>query len=137
MNMTETTSESKQMIRKLIFVYAANSGKMNAMVESAKKLLAINGCSLCSITHGLAGEKDEWKSCSEEFGVSIDYLHKDEIPSTLSDIVGDQLPCILVETDHETRLLLDPEVLGRAKGSVGDLRGRLYTYASMYHLQFP
>jgi hypothetical protein len=135
--MPETATEQKAAIRKLIFVYAADSGKLNALMESAKKLLSINGCSLCAITHGLAGEKGEWKQCSEEFGVPIDYLHRDEVPPSLARIIEGRLPCVLAQTDDETRVLLAPDVLERAKGSVADLKGRLITYASMYQLQFP
>ena len=135
--MNETIERQVATIDKLIFVYAAGSGKLNALMDSAKKLLSLNGCSLCSITHGLAGEKNEWKNCQEEFGVPIDYLHNDEIPLHLDSIIAGRLPCILAVTGNHIKMLLTPEVLDRAKGSVGDLKGRLYTHASMNQLKFP
>ncbi|MBI3608180.1 MAG: hypothetical protein HY207_09445 [Nitrospirae bacterium] len=53
MRMTQTTGTK---IERLLFIYNADSGKWGAFVDSAKKLLMINGCALCSLTHGLAGE---------------------------------------------------------------------------------
>ena len=51
------SSESRRRIQRLVFVYAADSGLFHALVDSAKKLLMVKGCSLCAITHGLAGER--------------------------------------------------------------------------------
>ncbi len=53
-----------QRIRRLILIYNADAGKLSALVDSARKVLKLNGCALCSITHGLAGEKDEWRGMS-------------------------------------------------------------------------
>jgi len=53
----------RQPISRLYFVYNAESGTLAAIVDSAKKLLSINGCPLCSLTHSLLGERNEWKTC--------------------------------------------------------------------------
>lgn len=127
----------KQEIERLIFVFAANSGAFNAFVDSAKKLLMIRGCALCRITHGLTGEKTDWRECKEEIGVPIDYVHRDEITEDLRRVVGDQIPSVVAKTDRQFVLLLTPEVLERCKGSVADLKGRLNYYASIKNLAFP
>jgi len=127
----------KQTIDRLIFVFNAGSGTLNAFVDSAKKLLMIRGCTLCTITHGLAGEKSEWRDCKEEIGVPVDYVHKDEITPRLDGVVHGQLPCIVAEAGGELTLLLAPEVLERCQGSVADLRGRLHYFASLHRLAFP
>ncbi len=135
--MTATTATPRD-IRRLIFLYNADSGRLNALVDSAKKLLMINGCSLCAITHGLAGEKREWKECKEEIGVPVDYVHRDEVTPALRDVVRERYPSVVAEAaDGSLVLLLDAEVLDRAKGTVADLKGRLKTYASMNGLRFP
>ncbi len=85
----------KEQVDNLIFIYDANSGKMGAFFDSTKKLLMIRGCALCSITHGIFGEKNEWKDCKEVLGVPITYYHKDEIPDHLKEIAANNLPCIL------------------------------------------
>ena len=58
----------KRPIDRLMFVFSADAGSFNAFLDSARKLLRIKGCTLCSITHGLAGEKSEWRECKEEIG---------------------------------------------------------------------
>jgi hypothetical protein len=124
---------SKRTIDRLIFVFNAGSGSFNAFLDSARKLLQIKGCTLCTITHGLAGEKSEWK----EIGVPVDYVHRDEISPELGRVVGDNLPCVVAEAGGELILLLGPDVLDRCKGSVADLKGRLTVFSSMHGLELP
>ena len=127
----------KRRIDRLLFVFSADSGSFNAFLDSAKKLLQIKGCTLCSITHGLAGEKSEWRDCKEEIGVPVDYVHRDEISGELRSVVGDQLPCIVAQTGTDLVLLLAPDVLERCQGSVADLKGRLHYFASVNGLELP
>ncbi|MGA7617326.1 MAG: hypothetical protein WBX15_19350 [Thermoanaerobaculia bacterium] len=124
-------------IDKLLFVYAADSGKWSAFVDSARKLFMIKGCALCSITHGLAGEKDEWKNCRDELGVPIEYVHRNELGPPLGDLVEKQLPCVVAQTSEKLVVLVGPSVLERCRGSVADFKGRLKTYAAMNDLEFP
>ena len=130
-------SDAKRTIDRLILVYKADSGAFAAFVDSARKLLMINGCSLCSITHGLAGEKSEWRHCREELGVPVDYIHRDEVDDELHRLIGEQLPCIVAESGGRRTVLLGPEVLERCRGSVADLKGRLNYFASLNQLEFP
>jgi hypothetical protein len=125
----------KRRIDRLLFVFNADTGSFNALLDSARKLLRLNGCTLCSITHGLAGEKSEWRECKEEIGVPVDYVHRDEISAELRGVVGDQLPCIVAQTGTDLILLLAPDVLERCQGSVADLKGRLSYFASVNRLE--
>jgi len=127
----------KRKIKRLLFVFNANAGKWSAFVDSTKKLLMIKGCALCTITHGILGEKAEWKDCKEELGIPVDYLHKDEIDSEIKEIVGSNLPCILAETEGEFIMLVTSEVLERCSGSVPDLKGKIYYYAEIKDLEIP
>ncbi|MBI3606903.1 MAG: hypothetical protein HY207_02935 [Nitrospirae bacterium] len=131
MEMRHTT---RTMIERLLFIYAADSGKWGAFVDSAKKLFMLNGCALCSITHGLAGEKSAWRDCKEELGVPIDYVHRDELTQQLKVLVGDSLPCIVAQTRLGPMLLVRPEVLERCRGSVADLKGKILYYAGIKDL---
>ncbi len=124
-----------QQIRRLILIYNADAGKLSALVYSVRKVLRLNGCALCSITHGLTGEKAEWRSCRTEIGVPIDYLHRDEIFGPMKQLVGDALPCVVAETGAGPRVLLTPDVLERCRGSVDDFKGRLLTHAAMRDLE--
>jgi hypothetical protein len=127
----------KRSIDRLLFVFSADAGTFNAFLDSARKLLRIKGCTLCTITHGLAGEKSEWRDCKEEIGVPVDYIHRDELSGELRSLVGDQLPCIVAQTGNDLVLLLAPDVLERCQGSVADLKGRLTYFASINRLALP
>lgn len=131
--MTEGTTS----VEKLIFVYRADTGRVNALIDSAKKLLMIRGCTLCSITHGLAGEKQEWRTCREEIGVPVEVVHRDELHGEVARAVGEALPCVVAQVDGELSVLLDPEILQRCLGSVADFKARLKLKAAMRSLEIP
>lgn len=124
-------------IERLYFVYQADSGLLGATLDSVRKLLRVNGCALCSITHGLAGEKSEWRTCKEELGVPVDYVHRDELSGPIRNAVGAGLPAVVAQTAAGFQVLLTPEVLERCKGSVADLKGRLFAHAAMKGLELP
>jgi len=126
--MSEEQDIPKQRVNRLLFIYDANSGKMGAFLDSARKVLMIGGCALCTITHGILGEKAEWKECKEELGVPIDYYHRDDIPDALKEQVTGNLPCIVAQVGTRYVMLLSPAVLQRCRGDVRDLKGRIQYY---------
>ena len=128
---------AKRQIRRLILVFDADTGRLSALVDSARKLFRVNGCALCSITHGLASEKDTWKDCREELGVPVDYRHRDELFGPLKELTSDQLPCVVAETSDGIELLMTSDVLERCGGSVDDFKGRLLIHAAMRDLEMP
>lgn len=132
-----TETSGRRRIQRLIFVYAAESGLLSAFVDSAKKLLMLKGCSLCAITHGLAGERHEWRECREEIGVPIEIFHSDDTPPEVFAVVDGNLPCVVADTGDDLVLLLRPEVIERVRGNVGDFRGRLAIHAAMRQLDLP
>ncbi|WBL26240.1 GTPase [Zunongwangia sp. HGR-M22] len=68
------------MHKKLIFVYNANSGWWNSVLDSAHKILKPDNysCKLCSVTHGLAGENSTWKNYRKSSNIDMEFYHKDE-----------------------------------------------------------
>ena len=132
------TEKHSRTIDRLLFVYNANSGTLAAIVDSAKKFFRLNGCALCALTHSLAGERDEWKSCKETIGVAIDYVHRDELTDAMRRVISaEPLPCILAETEGELVLLLRSGVIERCNGSIADFVGRLSVHAAMQELRLP
>ncbi len=130
--------KERRLIDRLLFVYNADSGPLAAIVDSAKKLLSINGCPLCSLTHSLVGERSEWKSCKDTLGVPIDYVHRNEITSRMHTALGNAaLPCVLAQSGDDIVVLLTSDTIQRCNGSIADLRGRLGVHAAMRELAFP
>lgn len=65
---------------KLIFIYNANSGAVNALLDSAHKIISPKtyDCQLCDLTFGVFSEKEAWKKFRETSGIEMVFLHKDE-----------------------------------------------------------
>ena len=127
----------KQTIDRLLLVYNANSGKWNAILDGARKLLAVDGCPLCTLTHGILGERPEWRDCKEPFGVPVEYVHRDELDESLKGLTAGRLPCVVARVGTRYELLAGPEVLERCGRSIAELRGRLVFHAAGKNLEFP
>src|SRR5436309_2725239 len=119
------------LIERLLFIYNADSGVFSAAADSAKKLLGIHGCALCSLTHSVIGERSEWRSCRETLGVPVAYFHRDELTPEIRRSVGEALPVVAAQVAGETIVLLDSHAIDRCNGSIADLRGRLRIHAVM------
>lgn len=91
------------MIQRVIFIYNADAGRLAAMLDSVKKAAGSEqACSLCSITHGLFAEKENWADVDRSLGVATEYFHRDDMAEPASSFVRDQdlgLPVILLEND--------------------------------------
>jgi hypothetical protein len=73
------------MITKLIFVYNANSGKLNSLLDSAHKIASPSTyeCALCHLTFGFFKENELWLHFRESLtktnsSIALEFLHKDE-----------------------------------------------------------
>ncbi len=87
-------------MRKLIFVYNADSGQLNTALDIAHKLISPSTyqCNLCALTHGVFSEREEWKRFREESDDELTFLHKDEFerrygqPQPAYPVVLEQTP---------------------------------------------
>ncbi len=67
-------------MKKLIFVYNANSGLVNSWIDIAHKIIkpSTYECHLCELTHGSFSEKHMWTSFKKECNIPLAFYHKDE-----------------------------------------------------------
>ena len=65
---------------RLVFVYNANSGFGNALLDSVHKTLdpKTYNCNLCALTFGLFSEHKKWKEFRQGSGLEMEFLHRDE-----------------------------------------------------------
>ena len=65
---------------KLLFIYNANSGKLNTLFDIGHKIISPESyeCNLCQITHGNFKERNVWKKFRETSDLDLTFLHKDE-----------------------------------------------------------
>ncbi|EPR71226.1 hypothetical protein ADIWIN_3271 [Winogradskyella psychrotolerans RS-3] len=110
---------------KLLFVYNANSGKLNALFEAGHKLISPSTykCSLCALTHNAFAENSIWKNFRTQSKVDMEFYHKDEFETTFPS-VNMIYPTILKLEDQQISTVLNSEAL-KELSSIEDLIKRL------------
>lgn len=100
---------------KLIFVYNAKSGKLNNLLSSVHKIISPETyqCSLCKLTHGVFGERQEWINYKKTSGLDFEFLHLDEFQKSVKNksFSGVQYPLILKEEKDELVVFISAEEL--------------------------
>ncbi len=99
--------------KELIFVYNANSGKLNAMIDIAHKILmpSTYSCDLCKLTHGHFSGNKIWKKFQNENPQwSFHFYHKDEYEKSFGKL--DNYPCVLAK-DPSIHIILNATELGK------------------------
>lgn len=103
----------------LLFVYNANSGVGNALIDYGKKLVAPNNydCNLCMASYGPFGMKKDWKQFIKSLDTPVKFLHKDEFEKRFTSrkqkypclvgIQNKQLTTLLSAKDFESIQTLD------------------------------
>ena len=102
-------------IQKLIFVYNANSGKRNALMDTVHKVISPSTyeCNLCDITFGLFTEKVDWKEFRTNASVEMEFLHKDEFERDYASKFGYKFtfPIVLADAAGQLEILINTEEL--------------------------
>lgn len=101
---------------KIIFVYNANSGAINTLLDIGHKILSPQTyeCNLCQITYGIVRETEEWKAFRESSTDELEFLHKDEFEEKYQE--KRDYPVILkMNKDKKLEELLGTEELNRLK----------------------
>jgi hypothetical protein len=65
---------------KLIFVYNADSGLLNKLMDIGHKKIEPETytCNLCNLTFGNFSENQQWKEFRENSDIEMEFLHRDE-----------------------------------------------------------
>ena len=94
---------------KLIFVYNADSGRLNALGHSLHKLISPSTyeCNLCQLTHGFFKEKQSWSEFLKELAVAVEFLHRDEFQQNYPECSFNEYPLILAVYDSKISLFMD------------------------------
>ncbi|WP_026933595.1 hypothetical protein [Christiangramia echinicola] len=97
-------------MKKLIFVYNADSGKLNALMDSLHKVVnpSSYSCKLCELTYGAIEEKKVWKNFRENLDVDTEFLHRNEFQKLYASKFGYkfEFPLILAQTDKGLEVFL-------------------------------
>lgn len=107
--------------QKLIFIYNADSGLRNMILDSAHKILSPNTyeCSLCDITFGAFTENSVWKKFRKETNLDMQFLHKDEFSKAYASKFGYKFmfPIILTASDTGFDVFIKTEELDSLEDS--------------------
>jgi hypothetical protein len=105
----------------LLFIYNANSGKLNALFDAGHKLFSPSTypCRLCHLTYDTFTENTIWQTFRRESHLNINFYHKDEFEAkfpnvkimypTVLKLVNNQLTTVL--TDGVLNEISDAEAL--------------------------
>lgn len=65
---------------RLIFVYNADSGLLNTLMDIGHKIIKPETytCNLCNLTFGNFTENQKWKEFRESTNIEMEFLHRDE-----------------------------------------------------------
>tara|TARA_R110002049_G_scaffold85670_9_gene217871 strand:- start:4550 stop:4906 length:357 start_codon:yes stop_codon:yes gene_type:complete len=100
---------------RLIFVYNANSGKLNSVMDSVHKIISPNtyNCNLCALTFGRFNEREEWKVYRDASDVKMEFYHKDEFLKQFRSkwLSKFDFPVILSEENNEFQIFISSERL--------------------------
>ncbi len=118
------------MIKRVIFIYGADSGALAAMWDSAKKVVGSeNACALCSITHGVFAEKAEWSEIARSLGPPTVYYHRGDVPAELRDFIDQKslvLPLVVFEREGgDYEAAVKAEVLKNYAGDPRPLKDKI------------
>ncbi|MBU2948972.1 GTPase [Zobellia uliginosa] len=108
-------------IQKLIFIYNADSGLKNSLLDSAHKILSPStyDCNLCDITFGVFTENKVWKSFRENTNLEMEFLHKDEYKKQYASKFGNKFtfPIILAQTNNGLEVFVGTEEMNAIEDS--------------------
>jgi hypothetical protein len=103
-------------INTLIFVYNADSGIANALLDTGRRIFTPQDypCPLCMVTYGPFGMRSEWKIFIAELPYDVTFLHKNELPTRLQKELKD-FPCLVLHAGDRTSVLISAEEFKKIK----------------------
>ena len=102
---------------KLIFVYNADEGAFNTIMDTAHKIFAPSTyeCNLCALTHGVTSMKSEWKSYMSTLNYETRFYHRAGF-KTEWPMLDIELPAVMIQKDSDRpEVLMDAALLNEQK----------------------
>lgn len=102
-------------LEKLIFIYNADSGLRNQLIDGAHKILSPDTyeCNLCDITYGAFTENKVWKEFRKQSDLDFEFLHRDEFAKAYRSKFGYKFtfPIVLASADENLEVFIKTEEL--------------------------
>ena len=109
-------------MKKIIFVYNANSGLFSSLKDTIHKTVSPKTyqCSLCQITFGAFNMKEDWKEFIQKLPYEIEFLHKDEFNKKYGKTEYDFPNAFTIKNGKPDLLISDKEI--NSAKSIEDLK---------------
>ena len=102
-------------MNRIIFVYNANAGKGNAVLDSLHKIASPStyNCNLCAITFGVFSEDDLWKTFRKNSDLNMQFYHKDEFQKEFKSkwLPKFEFPVVLAENKGNLEVFVSAQEL--------------------------
>jgi hypothetical protein len=91
-------------MRHLLFVYNADAGLGNSLVDALHKLLSPSTypCSLCGLTHGATSMRPEWKTFLQSLPVPTRFMYRNQFRTEYPQLSTYPLPAVFAEQNDGT-----------------------------------
>jgi len=103
--------------QRLIFIYNADSGLRNLIIDGAHKILSPSTyeCKLCEITFGAFTENSVWKEFRLQSDLEMEFLHKDEFKKQYASKFRHKFtfPIVLAEGENGLEVLIKTEEMNK------------------------
>ncbi|MCM8567866.1 GTPase [Gramella jeungdoensis] len=100
-------------MEKLIFVYNADSGRLNGFMDSLHKTIrpSTYNCKLCKLTFGVLHQKKDWKNFMKGLNAESEFLHKNEFQKQYASKFGYkfEFPLILMQNRKGLEVFLSKD----------------------------
>ena len=102
--------------RKLVFIYNADSGLLNAVKDYFHKKRSPDTyeCNLCMQTFGGFSMKKDWKSYINDLDVPTEFLHKDEFEKNY-DVKNAEYPSAYLRNGSGMKLIISKDEMNNVK----------------------
>ena len=104
----QTPTFSINSFMELIFIYNAQKGRLNSLIDYIHKTVSPGtySCNLCAITHNFK-KKIKWDNFIQNFPHKIKFYYKDHLNDLKLNNYKNELPCCLIYKDEKYSLLIN------------------------------
>ena len=98
---------------RLILLYNAESGFMNAVWDSVQKIVSPGSyqCALCALSHGTFTMRGPWRAFLKGLPLSVEEYHRDEFASAFPEAEIQPAAILIADSDAKPRILVSAEEL--------------------------
>ena len=112
-------------IERLTFIYDADGSLAGELKYWFGSLVGSAHCALCDITHNKVRKRAAFVHCANRLAIPIDYLHRDQLSTTLRVLTMNNLPCVVGHAELGDVILIGRDELESLGGDLTKFENHL------------